>query len=159
MSSTQMKTRVTTPGEREIHSEREFEAPRERVFELWTDAEKIPLWWGRLVDTTTVDEMDVRPGGRWRFVCVSPDGEHAFRGVYREVSPPERIVGTFEWEGMPGHVSVETTTFEDLGDGRTLMRSVSVFHTTEERDGMLASGMEKGQEETFTRLEELLAQD
>ena len=158
MSETQAKTKVTTPAEREILSEREFDAPRERVFELWTDAERIPLWWGRRVDTTTVDEMDVRPGGRWRFVSVSPEGEHAFRGVYREVTPPERIVSTFEWEGMPGHVSIDSTTFEDLGDGRTLMRTVSLFHTTEERDGMLSAGMEKGQEETLTRLEELLAQ-
>ena len=101
--------------------------------------------------------MDVRPGGRWRFVGRDADGsENAFRGVYREVTPPERIVQTFEWEGMPGYVCVETATFEDLGD-RTKVTTVSLFHTTEERDGMLGSGMESGLNETYARLDELLA--
>jgi uncharacterized protein YndB with AHSA1/START domain len=101
--------------------------------------------------------MDVRPGGSWRFVVHSADGsETAFRGTYREVTPPERIVQTFEWEGMPGHVSVETAVFEDLGD-RTKITTTSIFHTTEERDGMLGSGMEGGLNETYARLDELLA--
>jgi len=78
-----------------------------------------------------------------------------FRGAYREVTPPERIVQTFEWDGMPGHVSVETATFEDLGE-QTKVTTVSVFHTTEERDGMLASGMEGGLNETYDRLDEVL---
>ena len=91
-----------------------------------------------------VDQMDVRPGGSWRFVIENSDGfETAFRGTYREVTPPERIVQTFEWEGMPGHVAVETATFEDLGE-RTRVVTTSLFHTTEERDGMLGSGMESG---------------
>jgi uncharacterized protein YndB with AHSA1/START domain len=102
--------------------------------------------------------MDVRRGGAWRFVGRDPDGsETAFRGTYREVSPPERIVQTFEWEGMPGHVVVETATFEDLG-GRTRVTAHSLFHTSEERDGMLDSGMERGLTETHDRLAELLAQ-
>jgi uncharacterized protein YndB with AHSA1/START domain len=83
-------------------------------------------------------------------------GETAFRGTYREVAPPERVVQTFEWEGMPGHVSVETAVFEDLGD-RTKVTTTSIFHTTEERDGMLNSGMEGGLNETYARLDELLA--
>ena len=87
----------------------------------------------------------------------SPDGsETAFRGTYREVVPPERVVQTFEWEGMPGHVAVETAMFEDLGE-RTKVTTVTLFHTTEERDGMLASGMERGMNETHARLDELLA--
>ena len=86
-----------------------------------------------------------------------PDGnENGFRGTYREVAPPERIVQTFEWEGMPGHVIVETVVFEDLG-GRTKVTGVSLFHTTEERDGMLASGMERVLTEPHDRLAELLA--
>ena len=82
--------------------------------------------------------------------------ESAFRGAYREVTPPERIVQTFEWEGMPGHVSVETAVFEDLGE-RTKVTTTSIFHTNEERDGMLGSGMEGGMNETYARLDELLA--
>jgi Activator of Hsp90 ATPase homolog 1-like protein len=101
--------------------------------------------------------MDVRAGGGWRFVIRNPDGsETGFRGTYREVTPPERIVQTFEWEGMPGHVSVETAVFEDLGD-RTRVTTTSLFHTAEERDGMLASGMEGGLNETSERLDEVLA--
>jgi uncharacterized protein YndB with AHSA1/START domain len=148
---------VTTPMDREIHVERVFDAPRDRVFAVYTDPALIPEWWGPRDGTAIVDQMDVRPGGQWRFVIRGADGtETAFRGTYREVSPPERIVQTFEWEGMPGHVSVETATFEDLGD-RTKVTTTSLFHTTGERDGMLASGMERGMNETYARLDELLA--
>lgn len=150
-------TTVTTPSDREIVSERVFDAPRERVFAAYTDPELIPQWWGPRGTTTIVDEMDVRPGGAWRFVNRGPDGEESgFRGTYREVTPPERIVQTFEWEGMPGHVMVDTATFDDLG-GRTKLTVTSLFHTSEERDGMLASGMERGLTETHDRLAELLA--
>jgi len=151
------KATVTTPAEREIHIERIFDAPRERVFAAHTDPELIVQWWGRREDETTVDEMDATTGGKWRFVSRGPDGEHAFRGVYREVTPPERIVQTFEWEGMPGHVSIDDATFEDLGDGRTKIVSVTTFHTAEERDGMLSAGMEKGLNEGYAQLDELLA--
>jgi uncharacterized protein YndB with AHSA1/START domain len=149
-------TKLTTPSDREIVSERVFDASRDRVYAAYTDPELIPQWWGPRETTTIVDQMDVRPGGAWRFVAQGPDGETAFRGTYREVTPPERIVQTFEWEGMPGHVVVETATFEDLG-GRTKVTATSLFHTTEERDGMLASGMERGLVETHDRLVELLA--
>jgi uncharacterized protein YndB with AHSA1/START domain len=150
-------TVVSTPSDREILSERVFEAPRERVFAVYTDPRLIPQWWGPRGLTGRVDEMDVRPGGRWRFALREPDGEESgFKGVYREVTPPERIVQTFEWEGMPGHVIVETAVFEDLG-GRTKVSTTSLFHTTEERDGMLASGMQTGLTETHDRLAELLA--
>ena len=154
--STRLAT-VTTPTEREIRVEREFDAPRDHVFAIYTDPELVPEWWGPRGTTTIVDVMDVRAGGSWRFVARESDGsETAFRGTYREVTPPERIVQTFEWEGMPGHVSVETAEFEDLGD-RTRVVTTSTFHTTEERDGMLGSGMEGGMNETYQRLDELLA--
>jgi uncharacterized protein YndB with AHSA1/START domain len=158
MTSDQTRTAtVTTPAEREIRIERVFDAPRDRVFAVYTDPALIPEWWGPRDTTTIVDEMDVRTGGRWRFIVRDADGtETAFRGAYREVTPPERIVQTFEWEPMAGHVSVETATFEDLGD-RTKVTTVSLFHTPEERDGMLASGMEGGLNETYARLDELLA--
>ena len=145
---------VTTPTDREIHVERMFEAPRDRVFAAFTDPKLIPEWWG---PTTVVDQMDVRPGGSWRFVFHNADGsESAFRGTYREVIPPERIVQTFEWEGMPGHVHVETATFEDLGE-RTKFTTTLLFDTTEERDGLLAHGGEAGMNETYARLDDLLA--
>jgi uncharacterized protein YndB with AHSA1/START domain len=148
---------VTTPGDRDIHIERVFDAPRDRVFATYTDPGLIPEWWGPRRTTTIVDVMDVRTGGSWRFVTRGDDGsETAFRGAYREVTPPERIVQTFEWEGMPGHVSVETATFEQLDDGRTRVVTTSVFDTTEERDGMVGSGMEGGLQETYERLDELL---
>ena len=159
MSDQQQATaaKVTTPTDREIHIERVFDAPRDKVFAVYTDPELIPQWWGPRNGTTIVYQMDVRNGGSWRFVMRAVDGsENGFRGTYREVTPPERIVQTFEWEGMPGHVSVEIATFEDLGD-RTKVTTVSLFHTPEERDGMLASGMESGINETYARLDELLA--
>jgi uncharacterized protein YndB with AHSA1/START domain len=147
---------VTTPTDREIHVERLFDAPRERVFAAYADPQLIREWWGPHGTTTIVDRMDVRPGGSWRLVIRNADGgETGFRGVYREVTPPERIVQTFEWEGMPGHVSVETVTFEDLGD-RTRAITTALFHTAAERDGMLASGMEQGTNETYARLDRLL---
>ena len=148
---------VTTPSEREIHIERIFEAPRDRVFAVYTDPALIPEWWGPRGTTAEVVAMDVRTGGDWRFVIHNSDGSQTgFRGTYREVTPPERIVQTFEWDGMPGHISVETAVFEDLGD-RTKVTTTSLFHTTEERDGMLSSGMEGGMNETYQRLDEVLA--
>jgi uncharacterized protein YndB with AHSA1/START domain len=148
---------VTTPSDREIHTERVFDAPRDRVFAAFVDPRLIPRWWGPRGTATIVDVMDVRPGGSWRFVSHDSDGsETAFRGTYREVVAPERIVQTFEWEGLPGHVSIDTATFEDLGD-RTRLTTTTLFHTTEERDGMLSSGMERGMNETYARLDELLA--
>lgn len=150
-------TTVTIPTDREIVTERVFDAPRERVFATYTDPALIPQWWGPRRMTTTVDQMDLRPGGSWRFVMREPDGrEIGFKGIYREVTPTERIVQTFEWEGMPGHVIIETVTFEELGD-RTKVTTTSLFHTTEERDGMIASGMEGGLTESHERLAELLA--
>jgi uncharacterized protein YndB with AHSA1/START domain len=80
-----------------------------------------------------------------------------FEGRYREVSPPERLVWTFEWDGMPGHVAVDTVVLEDLGDGRTRLVSTSLFFTTEERDGALGSGMEEGLEDSYAALDRLLA--
>ena len=148
---------VTTPTEREIRIERIFDAPRDRVFAVYTDPELIPEWYGPRTRPRSSTRWTSRPGGSWRFIMRDSDGnESGFRGTYREITAPERIVQTFEWEGMPGHVSVETATFEDLGD-RTKVTTTSIFHTTEERDGMLGSGMETGMNETYARLDELLA--
>ncbi len=98
--------------------------------------------------------MDFRPGGAWRFVQRGPDGtEHAFRGVYREIAPPGRLVYTFEFEGMPGHEALETRTFVEQ-DGKTKLTSTVLFESVEDRDGMLQSGMEGGAAETWDRLAE-----
>jgi uncharacterized protein YndB with AHSA1/START domain len=149
---------ITTPSDREILTERTFDAPRERVWRAFTDPELIPRWWGLRSTSTIVAELELRPGGKWRFVQRNEDGsETGFRGVYREVSAPERLVYTFEWEGMPGHVLIDTATFEDLGE-RTRVLVHSLFHTSEERDGMLSSGMERGLDQSYAMLDELLAE-
>ena len=147
---------LTTPSDREITMTRVFDAPRELVFQAHTDPQHIPHWWGQRGSTTIVDTMDVRPGGAWRFVQRDPEGnEYGFRGEYREVVPPERLVYTFEFEGMPGQILVETITFEEH-DGKTRLTSTSVFSSVEDRDGMLESGMESGAIESWDRLAELL---
>ena len=149
---------LAMPSDREIVMTRVFDAPRELVFKAHTDPNLIPQWWGQRRNTTIVDKMDVRPGGTWRFVQRQTDGiEYGFHGDYHEVMPPERLVNTFEFEGMPGHVVVETAVFEALPDGKTRLTVTSVFASVEDRDGMLASGMEGGANETWDRLAELLA--
>ena len=151
---------LTTPSDREIVMTREFDAPRELVFEAHTKCEHLEKWWGPRKYTLALCEMDFRPGGKYRFLHRGPDGveEHGFRGEYREIVPPERIVWTFEYEGMPGHVSVDTLTLEDIGGGKTKLVAHSLFDSAEDRDGMLQSGMEEGAGETWDRLAELLAE-
>jgi uncharacterized protein YndB with AHSA1/START domain len=136
--------------------ERIFNAPRSRVWRAYTEPELIAQWWGR-GNKLVIEKLEVRRGGHWRFVEQGPDGDHGFEGRYREVTPQDRIAWTFEWDGMPGHVIVETATFEDLGDGRTKLVTLSLFHPAEERDGMLQSGMETGMNESFAALDRLLA--
>ena len=153
----QSKLKVTTPSDREIVMTRTFDAPRELVFKAFTDPELIAKWWGLRGTTTIVETMDVRPGGAWRYISRGPNGEeYAFRGEYREVVAPEKIVQTFEFEPMPGHIVVDTAIFEER-DGKTYFTNTSVFDTKEERDGMLNSGMEGGAAESYDRLDELLA--
>jgi uncharacterized protein YndB with AHSA1/START domain len=121
-----------------------------------TERELVAQWWGR-GNKLVIERFEPVRGGHWRFVEHSDDGVHGFEGRFREVTPPERVVQTFEWDGMPGHVVVETVTLEDLGDGRTKVVNVSLFHTTEERDGMLNSGMEGGLNESYAALDRVLA--
>lgn len=155
-SDNAMKVKVLS--DREIEITRVFDAPRKLVFETMLDPELIPRWWGPRRYTTAVDKMDVRVGGKWRFVNRAADGgEHWFNGEYREIVAPERVVQTFEYEPFAGHVSVDTMTLEELGDGRTRMRVRSLFASKEDLDGMLGSGMEEGAAETYDRLAEILA--
>jgi len=156
MTTATMKATLTKPSDREIRVERIFNAPRDRVFKAMTDEKLIAQWWGR-GNPLVIEKFEPVRGGHWRFVEHSKDGEHGFEGRFREVSPPDRIVQTFEWDGMPGHVIIETATLEDLGDGRTKFVNVSLFHTTEERDGMMQSGMEGGMNESYDALDRVLA--
>ncbi len=151
-----VKATVTTPTDREIHIVRIFNAPRERVWQAMTDPKLVAQWWGR-GNKLVIEKFELERGGHWRFVEHSPEGVHGFEGRFREVTPPERVVQTFEWDGMPGHVIIETAVLEDLGDGRTRLVNTSLFHTTEERDGMLQSGMEGGLNESYAALDRLLA--
>ena len=156
MTSPSATTSFTTPSDREIVMERVFNAPRALVFRVTNDPELLPQWWGPARLTTNVVQWDLRPGGAWRVVQRDAGGnEYGFRGVYREIVPPERVVRTFEFEGVPGHVAVETATFEDLG-GRTRLRVTSLFESVEDRDGMLQGGAESGATESWERLATLL---
>lgn len=147
---------VAEPGRLDVIMTRTFEASRERVFDAYVDPKAIPQWWGPRFLTTTVDKLDARHGGLWRFVQKDKAGnEYGFRGVFHESRGPERIVRTFEFEAMPEHVMLETVTFEDVG-GKTKVTACSVFQTQEARDGMLQSGAEQGAADTWDRLEELL---
>lgn len=148
---------VVEPGSLEIVTKMTFNAPRELVFKAYTDPALIPQWWGPRYLTTEIDTLDARTGGQWRFIQRDPDGNaYAFHGVYHEISAPHRIVQTFEFEGMPGHVVLETAVFEDLG-GRTQVVNQSIFQSIEARDGMVDSGMEIGVNEGYERMNELMA--
>lgn len=156
MKAKPMKPQVSTPSDREVRLERIFDAPRERVWKAMTDPELLAQWWGR-GNRLVIERMEVERGGHWRVVEHAPDGVHGFEGRYREVTPPERFVRTFDWDGMPGYVVVDSTTLEDLGDGRTRLVSTSLFHTIEERDGMLRSGMTEGANQSYDALDRVLA--
>src|SRR5512142_1623111 len=147
---------IAEPGKQEIIITRVFDAPRELVFKMMTDPKLIPQWWGPKYLTTTVDRMDVKPGGSWRFVQRDANGnEYGFHGVYHEVEPSKRLVYTFEFEGVAGHVALETVRYEEF-EGKTKITDQAVFQSVEDRDGMLNSGMESGASESNDRLAELL---
>ncbi len=150
--SPESKQRLTLPSEREILITRWFAAPPSLLWRAHTDAALIPQWWGPAIYTTVVDAMELRVGGKWRYVQTAADGgEHAFRGEYKEILPEERLVYTFEYEPMAGHIILETATFKAM-DGGTLLTMHALFDNQEDRDGMIASGMEEGQSEGWDRL-------
>jgi len=150
--------KVTILSDTDIEITREFDAPRDLVFKALTDPTLLPKWWGPRRYRTIVDTLDVRPGGKWRMRNIGADGvEYAFNGEFREITPPERVVWTFQYEGLPGHVSVETMTLTER-DGRTQLVVVDQFASKEDRDGMLQSGMESGAAESYDRLDEVLAE-
>jgi uncharacterized protein YndB with AHSA1/START domain len=156
MTEDSLVTITAEPRGREVIITRIFEAPRDLVFKACTDPNLIPQWWGPKEYTTAVDEMDVRFGGIWRYVQRGPEGnEFAFKGVYHTVTPPERLAYTFEFEGMPAHVMLETAMFEEQS-GKTTMTVIDVFQTVEDRDGALDSGMKEGATESMDRFAQLL---
>ncbi|MGZ8528687.1 MAG: SRPBCC family protein [Candidatus Limnocylindrales bacterium] len=140
--------------------ERTFDAPREQVWKAFMDPDLIPRWWGPHGTTTIVVEMDVRPGGSWRYVSRAPDRDDVtFYGEYLEVEPPERFKWTFlfDVEGLGPQGGPESFTFEEL-DGKTKVTSIGHMGSPETIEGALATGMVSGAIETWDRLEALLAE-
>lgn len=153
--------KMTLPSDREIEMTRAFNAPRQLVFEVWTKAEHVRNWWGPRSSTKVHFEADVRPGGTYRYVILSGDGDEVpFTGVYQEVTPPERLVYTEVYDIAPfnsGDPALNTATFTEEA-GRTLVTVNTVYPTKEIRDIVLGSGMEGGAAESYDRLEELLSE-
>lgn len=147
---------VAEPGVPQILVTREFNAPREIVFRTFTEPDLLVQWLGPRRLTMTIDTFEVRDGGSWRYLHRDEDGtEYAFRGLFHGTPSLDGIVQTFEFEGTPGHVSLETVTFEDIG-GKTLVRQNAVYQSVADRDAMIESGMEAGLNEGLDRLDELL---
>lgn len=147
---------IAEAGKQELRYTRTFDAPRSLVFRIYTDPSLIPQWWGPRYLTTVVDKMEVRSGGLWRYVQHDPQGnEYGFHGVYHSVNSPEEIVSTFEFEGTPGHVTLETVKFVEE-DGKTTLIGQSIFQSVEDLEEMYQAGAESGFEEMMDRLEELL---
>lgn len=150
---------IAESGKQEILITREFDGPRELVFKAYTDPKLYEQWIGPRGLETTLEKFESKNGGSWRYIQKDEEGnEFAFHGVNHEVKAPERIIGTFEFEGLPesGHVILEIAKFEELPSKRTRVNTQSVFQSVEDRDGMLQSGMEDGMNESYDRLDELL---
>jgi uncharacterized protein YndB with AHSA1/START domain len=159
MSATSSKHQVSIEADPSlpiIRMTREFDAPPAQVLAAHTDPELFARWVGPDGMDTTIVDWDATTGGRWRYVARRDGEEYAFHGCFHEVGP-DRIVQTFTFDGMPDDVSLETMWFEDLGDGRTRLRSQSLVDSFEGRDQWLASGMETGVEEGYAKLDALLA--
>lgn len=149
---------TTTPSDREIRLTRLFDAPRELVFEAMTRPEHVRQWWGRLGDgySVPVCEIDLRPGGKWRFVNRHPEGEAVFYGVYREVAPPERVVFTEIFEPFPDAASVVTAVLTEE-QGKTRLTATCLYPSLEVRDMVIKTGMATGAATSYDRLEDLVA--
>jgi uncharacterized protein YndB with AHSA1/START domain len=150
---------VSTPSEQEIVLTRLFDAPRALVFEVMTKPEHVRRWWGRLGEgySVPVCEIDLRVGGKWRFVNRHPHGEAAFHGEYREITPPDRVVFTEIFEEFPDTVSVVTSVLTDEG-GKTRLTATVRYPSVEVRDMVLATGMARGAGISYDRLEDLVAE-
>jgi uncharacterized protein YndB with AHSA1/START domain len=151
-------TKITaTPGVPYIDISREFQASRDLLYRAHTDPELMVQWLGPRRLAMTVDRMELRDGGTWRYSQRDTDGaEYGFHGVFHGQPSADGVVQTFEFEGAPGHVSLNSLTFEERG-GLTVVHVRSVFQSVEARDAMVASGMEGGLSEGYQRLDELIA--
>jgi uncharacterized protein YndB with AHSA1/START domain len=150
-------TTLTMPSDREIVITRTFDAPRTLVFDAMTRPEHVKQWYGPSYLTLVLCEIDLRVGGAWRYVLRDAGGnEYGFSGTYREIVPPERVVTTEGFEGLPGHEYIATLTLAEH-DGKTTMTNRLLYQSVEDRDGHLQSGMEPGMRETLDRLAELLS--
>jgi uncharacterized protein YndB with AHSA1/START domain len=158
MTMTKSDNRMAVePGTQDVLLTWTFEAPCRLVFQAYTDPQMIVNWWGPRELTTTVERLDSKSGGGWRFVQRDADGHvYAFHGVFHEVSPIQRIVRTFEYEGAPGRVMLETVRFEEV-DGRTHLTTHSLFQSVADRDQMVDAGMERGVLDSMARLADVIA--
>ena len=150
---------IAEPGQQELVVTREFNAPRELVFKAFTNPKLLIQWLGPRGLTMRLETFEPRNGGSWRYIHADQDGnEYGFHGVFHEIAAPERIIQTFEFEGLPekGHVTLETARFEALPGDRTKVTLQSVFQSVADRDGMVQSGMERGVNDSHERLDELL---
>lgn len=158
---TKNPTKITAdPGKHDVTIIREFEAPRELVFKAFITPELLSQWLGPRNLTMKIERFEPKAGGAYRYTHSDGKGNnYGFYGVIHEVTAPERIIQTFEFEGLPekGHVSLDTARFEALPGGRTRVVMQSVFQSVADRDGMIRSGMERGVTEGHERLDELLA--
>ena len=147
---------VTLPTDNQILITREFDAPKELVYEAWTTPELVKRWWSAKRGEATVAEIDLRAGGKWRYVMVTDDGmEVAFHGEYQEVVPNERIVSTEVYEGIPdgeANATLNTATFEEE-EGRTTLTLLIEAPSKDARDAIVASGMEDGLQDALDLLE------
>jgi uncharacterized protein YndB with AHSA1/START domain len=148
------KAKLSKASDRELRIERIFNAPRDRVWKAMTDPQLVAQWWGR-GNKLVVEKYEPKKGGHWRFVEHSDHGQHGFEGRFAELAP-YRIQMTFEWDGMPGHVSLETMELDDLGNGRTKLNVHTIFMTAEDCAGMMSSGMEAGMNESYDALDRVL---
>ncbi|PJJ73458.1 uncharacterized protein YndB with AHSA1/START domain [Diaminobutyricimonas aerilata] len=150
---------ITAPeGQPFITIVREFDAPVAAVWRAHVEPDLVRRWLGPHGYETRIDTFEMRSGGRYRYVQIADGEEYAFNGVVHAADEHRRIVQTFEFEGMPDVVTLETAVFEELGGGRTRLTGTSAFPSVEARDGMLASGMETGVREGFERLDAILAE-
>jgi uncharacterized protein YndB with AHSA1/START domain len=152
------KTEVSaTPGGREVIITREFDFPREKIWQAYTDPELVVQWLGPRRMTGKIEAWDIKPGGKWALIHTDEAGnDYNFHGYTHQAVKPERMVRTFEYEGAAGHISLETLQLADLGNGHTKVTTIAVFQTVEDRDFMIQSGMEGGVSEGNERLDELL---
>jgi uncharacterized protein YndB with AHSA1/START domain len=149
--------KVTTPSDREIRMTRLFDAPRHLVFDALTKPEHIKRWWGCLGDgySVPVCEVDLRPGGKWRFVNRHPQGDAEFYGEYREITPPSRLVYTEVYAPFPDGDSLVTTELSEE-HGKTRMTLTASYPSLEVRDMVLKTGMERGAAISYDRLEDVV---